>query len=219
MKKQQETKNIQGVFVNIAGKNKTTKIDSFLKKFPPASNGKYSEELNKLIKKYKELYDKHQDGLNELANIEQLILQMSSRRDLSPIKYSTVKGLIYARTPFYRIGYKIKDIRVIVDDVEYSPSILKAIESKLTKQQEQEQMKFEINIAKKDAEIQTITAEGKAKSILLEAEAQAKAQKLISESLTQKYIQLKAMENPNNKLIFVPNGKDALPILLNSDGK
>lgn len=108
---------------------------------------------------------------------------------------------------------------VIVDDVEYSPSILKAIESKLTKQQEQEQMKFEINIAKKDAEIQTITAEGKAKSILLEAEAQAKAQKLISESLTQKYIQLKAMENPNNKLIFVPNGKDALPILLNSDGK
>jgi hypothetical protein len=118
MKKQQETKNIQGVFVNIAGKNKTTKIDSFLKKFPPASDGKYSEELNSLIKKYKELYNKHQDGLNELANIEQLILQISSRRDLSPIKYSTVKGLIYARTPFYRIGYKIKDIRVIVDDVE-----------------------------------------------------------------------------------------------------
>lgn len=108
---------------------------------------------------------------------------------------------------------------VIVDDVEYSPSILKAIESKLTKQQEQEQMKFEINIAKRDAEIQQISAEGKAKAALIEAEAQAKAQKMISDSLTPKYIQLKAMENPNNKLIFVPNGKDGLPIIVNTDSK
>ncbi|MCW7460938.1 prohibitin family protein [Leptospira limi] len=108
---------------------------------------------------------------------------------------------------------------VIIDDVEYSPSILKAIESKLTKQQEQEQMKFEINIAKRDAEIQQITADGKAKAVLIEAEAQAKAQKMISDSLTPKYIQLKAMENPNNKLIFVPNGKDGLPIIVNTEGK
>ncbi|MCW7505811.1 prohibitin family protein [Leptospira paudalimensis] len=108
---------------------------------------------------------------------------------------------------------------VIIDDVEYSPSILKAIESKLTKQQEQEQMKFEINIAKRDAEIQQISADGKAKAVLIEAEAQAKAQKMISDSLTPKYIQLKAMENPNNKLIFVPNGKDGLPIIVNTEGK
>ncbi|WP_108977769.1 prohibitin family protein [Leptospira ryugenii] len=106
---------------------------------------------------------------------------------------------------------------VIIDDVEYSPSILRAIENKLTKQQEQEQMKFEINIAKRDAEIQIITAEGKAKAILIEAEAQSKAQKLLSESITPKYIQLKAVENPNNKLIILPGGKDGMPLLLNAD--
>lgn len=122
------------------------------------------------------------------------------------------------------LAEKLKDKHVeiddvIIDDVEYSPSILKAIESKLTKQQEQEQMKFEINIAKRDAEIQQITADGRAKAVLIEADAQAKAQKMISESLTPKYIQLKAMENPNNKLIFVPNGKDGLPIIVNPDGK
>ncbi|TGL86703.1 prohibitin family protein [Leptospira congkakensis] len=122
------------------------------------------------------------------------------------------------------LSEKLKDKHVeiddvIIDDVEYSPSILKAIESKLTKQQEQEQMKFEINIAKRDAEIQQISADGKAKAVLIEAEAQAKAQRMISESLTQKYIQLKAMENPNNKLIFVPNGKDGLPIIVNPEGK
>ncbi|PJZ84349.1 prohibitin family protein [Leptospira harrisiae] len=122
------------------------------------------------------------------------------------------------------LSEKLKDKHVeiddvIIDDVEYSPSILKAIESKLTKQQEQEQMKFEINIAKRDAEIQQISADGRAKAVLIEAEAQAKAQKMISESLTPKYIQLKAMENPNNKLIFVPNGKDGLPIIVNPEGK
>ncbi|MBM9591698.1 prohibitin family protein [Leptospira sp. 201903075] len=122
------------------------------------------------------------------------------------------------------LAEKLKDKHVeiddvIIDDVEYSPSILKAIESKLTKQQEQEQMKFEINIAKRDAEIQQITADGKSKAVLIEAEAQAKAQRMISESLTPRYIQLKAMENPNNKLIFVPNGKDGLPIIVNTDGK
>ena len=118
MKKPHETKNIQGVFVNIAGESKKNKIETFLKKFIKTSEGKYSEELNGLIQRYKELYSEHQDGLNELAKIEELILQMSSRRDLDPVKYSTVKGLIYARTPFYRIGYKIKDIRVIVDEVK-----------------------------------------------------------------------------------------------------
>jgi len=115
MKKPHETKNIQGVFVNIAGESKKNKIEIFLKKFPHDSE---DYGLNGLIKRYRELYKKHQDGLNELAKIEELILQMSSRRDLDPVKYSTVKGLIYARTPFYRIGYKIKDIRVIVDEVK-----------------------------------------------------------------------------------------------------
>lgn len=108
MKKPHETKNIQGVFVNIAGESKKNKIETFLKKFIKTSEGKYSEELNGLIQRYKELYSEHQDGLNELAKIEELILQMSSRRDLDPIKYSTVKGLIYARTPFYRIGIRLK---------------------------------------------------------------------------------------------------------------
>jgi len=108
---------------------------------------------------------------------------------------------------------------VIIDDIAYSVSILRAIESKLTKQQEQEAMKFEINIAKKDAEITVIAAEAKARAILIEAEAQSKAQKMQADSITAKYVQLKAMENPNTKLIVVPQGKEGLPFLLNPEGK
>lgn len=120
---------------------------------------------------------------------------------------------------------------VIIDDIEYSRPILTAIEGKLTKEQEQEQMKFEINIAKKDAEITVIHAEAKAKSTVIEAEgtaqatvieaqARAKAQKMIAAQLTKQYLQLKAFENPNTKLLFVPTGKDSLPMIINtpSDG-
>jgi hypothetical protein len=110
MKRPQETKNIQGLFVNISKKSKS---ETFIKKFSYED-----DEINNLIKRYESLIETHKNGLEELAHIEQLIMQISSRKDLSPIKYSTVKGLIYARTPFYRFGYKIKDIRVIVGTVE-----------------------------------------------------------------------------------------------------
>ncbi|TGK01224.1 prohibitin family protein [Leptospira langatensis] len=123
-------------------------------------------------------------------------------------------------------GKHIEIDDVIIDDIEYSRPILTAIEGKLTKEQEQEQMKFEINIAKKDAEITVIHAEAKAKStaieaegnaqaIVIEAQAKAKAQKLIAAQLTKQYLQLKAFENPNTKLLLVPTGKDALPMIFN----
>ncbi len=113
-------------------------------------------------------------------------------------------------------GKHIEIDDVIIDDIEYSRPILTAIEEKLTKEQEQEQMKFQINIAKKDAEITVIHAEAKAKAIVIEAEAKTKAQRLISSALTKQYLQLKAFENPNTKLLLVPTGKDSMPLLLNT---
>ncbi|EQA38195.1 SPFH domain/Band 7 family protein [Leptospira inadai serovar Lyme str. 10] len=113
-------------------------------------------------------------------------------------------------------GKHIEIDDVIIDDIEYSRPILTAIEGKLTKEQEQEQMKFEINIAKKDAEITIIHAEAKAKATVIEAEGKAKAQKLIASQLTKQYLQLKAFENPNSKLMIVPSGKDSLPLILNT---
>ncbi|PJZ71603.1 peptidase [Leptospira perolatii] len=113
-------------------------------------------------------------------------------------------------------GKHIEIDDVIIDDIEYSRPILAAIESKLTKEQEQEQMKFEINIAKRDAEITIIKAEAKAKAVLIEAEGQAKAQRVISSELTKSYIQLKAFENPNTKLMLVPSGRDGLPVIVNT---
>ena len=46
---------------------------------------------------------------------------MRIREDLSDIKLTQVREYIYARTPFYRKDKKSKDVRVIVDKMEFHP--------------------------------------------------------------------------------------------------
>lgn len=130
------------------------------------------------------------------------------------------------------ISHRIKDVLVqklngkhididdvIIDDIEYSKPILRAIEGKLEKEQEQQQMVFAIKIAERDAEITVIKAKAEAEAARIEAQGQAKAQAIINKQLTTKYIQLKAVENPNTKLMILQGGKDALPVILNNADK
>ncbi len=101
---------------------------------------------------------------------------------------------------------------VNIDDISFSSQIMDAIQKKLTKEQELETMKFEIAIQKKDNEIARMNAQRDAEIIAIKAKADSDAIKIINESLSQKYIQYKAYDNPQNKLIFVPLGKDGLPV-------
>ncbi|EPG74262.1 SPFH domain/Band 7 family protein [Leptospira fainei serovar Hurstbridge str. BUT 6] len=115
---------------------------------------------------------------------------------------------------------------VVLSDINYSQKIFQAIEEKLTKEQQLEAMKFQIRItqkdnemermkAKREAEIRIIEAEAEAKSSVIKARATAEAQEMINSKLTTKYIQYKALENPNNKIIYYPLGKDSLPVIIN----
>ncbi|TGK11427.1 prohibitin family protein [Leptospira fletcheri] len=115
---------------------------------------------------------------------------------------------------------------VVLSDINYSQKIFQAIEEKLTKEQQLEAMKFQIRItqkdnemermkAKREAEIRIIEAEAEAKSNVIKAKAAAEAQEMINSKLTTKYIQFKALENPNNKIIYYPLGKDSLPVIIN----
>ncbi|MBS0619521.1 MAG: prohibitin family protein [Spirochaetes bacterium] len=108
---------------------------------------------------------------------------------------------------------------VIIDDIEYSKPILRAIEGKLEKEQEQQQMVFAIKIAERDAEITVIKAKADAAAVRLRAEGQAQAQAIINKQLTTKYIQLKAVENPNTKMMIFQSGKDGLPVIINTNEK
>ncbi len=73
---------------------------------------------------------------------------------------------------------------------------------------------MEINLARKEAQKQKIEAQGK-----------ADAQKILTTTLTDRAIQLKAIEatqklaeSPNSKIIVFGGGQDKLPVIL-SDNK
>ncbi len=129
----------------------------------------------------------------------------------SAVLAKDIKSAVIERTK----GKHIEVFDVILDDVEYSPNMLHAIETKLTKQQELEQQNFELEIAEKIIEFAMKKAKADAEAQLIRAEAQAKSQSIINDKLTTKYLQYKSFESPNSKLIFVPQGKDNLPIVVN----
>jgi regulator of protease activity HflC (stomatin/prohibitin superfamily) len=100
--------------------------------------------------------------------------------------------------------------RVLVEDVKLPSTIRIAIETKLKQEQESLEYEFRLSKAKKEAERQKIDAEGK-----------AIANKILSESLTDKILQEKGIEatielskSPNSKVVVIGSGKSGMPIIL-----
>ncbi len=132
---------------------------------------------------------------------------------------------------------------VNIDDINLSREILEKIEEKLKRQQEAEAMKFIKRKAEEEAEISRIQAQKEteteliraknedkiarmrakreAEEELIKAEARAKSQKLINSTISENYLKLrtleahyKAFESPNAKVIYIPVGKNGLPIYI-----
>ncbi len=118
-------KTIEGVFTNIVGTS--TEISSY-NQFINHDKGNSSSELTDLTEMYKKMVNKHKATFEQLASLEEIIMQMRIREDLSDIKLSLVREYIYARTPFYRKDKKAKDVRVIVDKVEFQPQVTAGVE-------------------------------------------------------------------------------------------
>ena len=100
--------------------------------------------------------------------------------------------------------------RVLVEDVKLPSTIRIAIETKL--KQEQESLEYEFRIAK---------AEKEAKRQKIDAEGKAIANKILSESLTDKILQdkgigatLELSKSTNSKVIIIGSGKSGMPIIL-----
>jgi hypothetical protein len=111
-------KTIDGVFVDIVGDNsKLSGYDQFLNQ----GGNKPSRELNELTNDYKSLITKHREVFEQLASLEEIIMQLRIRENLGDIKLSQVREYVYARTPFYRKDKVTKDVRVIVDKMEFYP--------------------------------------------------------------------------------------------------
>lgn len=105
-----------GVFAKLfVGENRQVKIEDFLEANNPESP---SANLRKLIKAYKESVNSEKLKVERIALLEELIMQMRSRENITDVKVTFVRDYIYARTPFYRRDKPVKDVRVLVDNRE-----------------------------------------------------------------------------------------------------
>ncbi len=100
--------------------------------------------------------------------------------------------------------------KILIRSIILPPTIKQAIESKLKQEQESLEYEFKLEKARKEAERQRIDAEGK-----------AAANRILSQSLTDKILKekgieatLKLAESPNTKIVVVGNSKDGLPLIL-----
>jgi hypothetical protein len=77
-----------------------------------------SKELE-LITKYENKLNSIKNDLNYLASIELIILQKNSKRNIKTnMKFSKVnKKYLYARIPIRRLNTNLKDVRVLVGDI------------------------------------------------------------------------------------------------------
>ena len=102
---------------------------------------------------------------------------------------------------------------ILVRDVTLPPTIKDAIERKLRQEQESLEYEFRLEKAEKEAERQRIEAEGK-----------ARANSILSASLTDKILQEKGIQatlelakSSNAKVVVVGSGENGLPLILGNN--
>ena len=102
-------------------------------------------------------------------------------------------------------------IKVLI--ISFSDQIKNAIESKLQQEQEALAYQFRLDKEKSEAERKRIAAEG-----------EARANKIINNSLTPNLLKMRGIEatsklaeSPNSKVIVIGSAKDGLPIILGNN--
>lgn len=124
-------KTTEGVFAEMVGTDKTiSNYEKFL------NNGKtlkvIGKDLQKFTKEYENVISENKTTFERLAKLEEIIMQMRSADNNDNIKLSLVREYIYARSPFFRLGRKSKDVRVIVGTTDIYGEVV----DKLLKNQE-----------------------------------------------------------------------------------
>jgi len=98
---------------------------------------------------------------------------------------------------------------IVIGTINLPASVASAQEQKITKETELERKGFEIDIAKREAQVRVEEARGI-----------AEAQKIINTTLTPNYLQheaIKAQEkmasSPNHTTVYIPSGTNGIPIV------
>ncbi len=165
-----------------------------------------------------EVYQKLGNNEKEIiqSRFRSLIRQITASYDLNAI-YGEKRPII-ADNLHRAMTEQLQPLGFIVEEtllrnIILPENIQAAIQQKVATQQETEKLALEIDKARKEAERKKVEAQGIANS-----------QKIISESLTDKIIKLKAIEatqklseSQNSKVIIIGGGQDRLPLILSED--
>jgi hypothetical protein len=71
-------------------------------------------------------------------------MQLRIRENLDDIKLSQVREYVYARTPFYRKDKVAKDVRVIVDKMEFHPEGEENLDNLFSKKDFMDKAKYKL---------------------------------------------------------------------------
>jgi len=120
------------------------------------------------------------------------------------------------QTAMGKLGNNLSRYHIIVDDIyfaniRFSPEYEKAIESKQVAQQQVETQKQVLAQREIEAQQKVATAKGESESILLVAQGQAKANEILSRSITPILVSYKGIEKWNGILPQVSGG--AIPFI------
>jgi len=129
--------------------------------------------------------------------------------DIYSTKRDLIQDEIFEETTDILKDKYVQVNRILIRSIVLPPTIKQAIESKLKQEQESLEYEFKLEKAQKEAERQRIDAEGK-----------AVANRILSESLTEKILREKGIgatlelaNSPNSKVIIIGNS-DGMPLIL-----
>jgi prohibitin 1 len=134
-------------------------------------------------------------------------------KELYSTKRDDIQEEIFEETKLLVADQYIQINRILVRDVTLPSKIVKAIESKLEREQELEAYEFRIQTAEKEAE-----------KVIIDAQGKAKANKILEASLTDNILRDKGIEatvklaqSNNSKVVVIGSGKDGLPLILGNN--
>lgn len=150
------------------------------------------------------------------SRFRSLIRQITANYPLTDI-YGEKRAIIAQNlrqsmvTQLQPLGFSVEE--ALLRNIILPDNIQASIQAKVATEQESQKIDLEIQKAKKEAELK-----------LIEARGTANAQKILSEGLTDKIIQLKTIEateklgqSPNSKIIILGGGQKTLPLILTDD--
>jgi len=146
----------------------------------------------------------------EIRSVTREVIGEYLPEELYSTKREVIEDEIYARTKTSLAQKNLLLDAVLIRDVTLPKTLQDAIENKLKQEQMSLEYEFKIEQAEKEAQRQIIEAQGK-----------AKANSILSASLTTNVLRdkgieatIKLSESPNSKIVVVGAGEDGLPLIL-----